>query len=256
MSSTLLSLGAALLGAAVLTTGVFLLISGQRRGRQVTGSLSLNHALLGGGFVAGGIAITIAAAHLWPASDAEGFDPNAILQAAPPAATRPVPTTATANRFVGRHWVLLAWGTPNDLDKGSTAEEESFSADLADMGRRTLSAHAADTGDIETHILSREQIEALATGRQSLAAYCSQTPDAVIVTVEVAGSVLETEGGGYVPWREPRYRLLDCRTEQATSLVGRVVERRGDGFPYEQALREDFDTTLQRWLSAEDEGRG
>jgi len=244
MSSTLLSLGAAVLGAAVLTTGVFLLISGQRRGRQITGTLSLNHALLGGSFVAAGIAITVAAAHLWPASERGGFDPNSILEQAPTAAAPP-PVIDAPGRFADRQWVLLAWGTPSDFGGDSPSEEQAFSRLLADLGKETIDVGLTGAGNTRTRLLSREAVEALRTGAVGLADYCVDNPEAVLVSVEVGDSLAGDDS--YVPWREPRYRLFDCRTREQDTASGRVIERRGDQFPYEQALREEFSETLRTW---------
>jgi hypothetical protein len=71
----------------------------------------------------------------------------------------------------------------------------------------------------------------------------------VILTLRVQGSRSTDEQVGYVPWREPEYQLLDCRDRRLQNYTGKAVERRGDGFPYQQALAEDLGQGLSEMLA-------
>jgi hypothetical protein len=216
----------------------------------VRGNLALNHALLGTGFVAGGIAITITAAHLWPASDFDDFDPNAILEQAPPAATMPLDSQPLLPRFEDRAWVLLSWGKPSDTGENTPSEEAAFSTQLSAVARQALARQTGSMEPIETRVLSRAEIEVLREDPQALAAQCAASPNAVLVVIDVGGT--ELSGEGYLPWREPHYQLFDCRSGERWQASGRAVERRGDAFPYEQALRDDFAEMLRRWVISPD----
>lgn len=237
-------IGAALIGTAVTTTGMFLFISAQRHGQQVPGTRGSRHKYLATGLISAGAAISMVAWYLWPKTSHPDFDPNEMLRSAPPAAIPAPRDNANSRSLAERQWVLLVWGTPNDVGQAAPEDEMAFNGRLAELFTQNLTQNSRSPKKIETHILSREESNVLTESPRAVEATCKDHPDALILTLRLAGSQLSASSS-YTPWREPKYRLVDCRRLSVRSHIGRVIERRGDTFPYQQALRDDFRRALQ-----------
>lgn len=248
MDVTPLLIGAALIGTAVTTTGMFFFISAQRRGQQLRGTHAARHAVLATGLVTAGAAITMGAWYLWPKTPIDTFDPNEILRAAPPAAIPSLQDAAINRSLTGRHWVILIWGTPSDVGQATPEDENAFNGKLAELFTQSLATYSRAPKKIQTRILSHEESNVLAASAKAVEALCTDHPGAVILTLRLSG-YLTSDNSSYAPWREPQYRLVDCRHLTVQSHIGRVIERRGDAFPYQQALRDDFQEALGSFIA-------
>jgi hypothetical protein len=243
---TPLLIGAALIGTAVTTTGMFLFISAQRRGQQVRGTRASRHTYLATGLISAGAAITMVAWYLWPKTADPNFDPNELLRSAPPAAIPATRDNANNRSLAGRQWVLLIWGTPNDVGQAAPEDEMAFNRKLAELFTQHLTQNSLSPNKIETRILSREESNVLAESPKAVEAACTDHTHALILTLRLTGHQLSASSN-YTPWREPQYRLIDCRRLSVRSHIGRVIERRGDTFPYQQALGDDFRRALKEF---------
>lgn len=246
----LLVLAAALLGTAIATTGLFLFISRYRHGRSVGGARVLHHGLLGGGLFAAGLALMVAAWLQWPVPG-EAFDPNGLLADAPPAAIAQPPAPAVTESLAGRRLVILAWGTPSDVDRATAEEETAYAERIAALAQQVLSQQQPSLA-VEALAQSRVAARQLLTGAPSRLAWCEGRGDALVLAVAVEARRIDAAEDGYAPWREPVLELYDCRTQRSVRGVGRVDERLGDPFPYGQALAERLQELLQRYRQGAD----
>ena len=241
---TLPALSLALLGTAIATTGVFLFVSRYRRGRSVGGWRLLRQGLIGGALLAGGLGLIVSASLRWPTAETP-FDPNRVLAQAPPAAI-PTPDADTRLRALARrHLVILAWGTPSDVDRASEEEEAAYSASLTALAGDLLGTDEP-TLAITSNPLQRTAAEQLIEHANRYAAWCEGRNQALVLTIVVgARRVADTEG--FAPWREPVLELYDCASGHGLGSSDRVEERRGDHIPYEQALRAQLQGLLERY---------
>lgn len=237
-------LAAALLGTAIATTGLFLFISRYRHGRSVGGARVLHHGLLGGGLFAAGLALMVAAWLQWPVPG-ETFDPNRLLADAPPAAIVQPPAAAVADSLAGRRLVILAWGTPSDVDRATAEEETAYAERIAALAQQILSQQQPSLA-VEARAQSRVAAQQLLTGAPSRLAWCEGRGDALVLAVAVEARRIDAEEG-YAPWREPVLELYDCTAQRGVRDTARVDERLGDPFPYGQALGERLQELLQRY---------
>lgn len=233
---------AALIGTAVTTTGMFLFINAHRQERKLRRGFASRHGFVASGLISAGAAIVMVAWYLWPKSPDPAFDPNALLRDAPPAAIPASPPDSNGHALAGREWVLLIWGIPNDNALYTPEAELAFNRKLAGLISQSLAKNSRSPKKIQTRLLSREESNIVAQIPAALENWCKDHPAALVLTLRLAGYLIDDSVGQ--AWLEPHYRLVDCQRLSVRSHIGRVKERPGDSFPYQQALREDFRRAL------------
>jgi len=242
---------AALIGVGLATVGVFLFISNRFIGnRGLGGELFSIALLLGGG------AILLSSVTLNYNDDAQvaGFDPNRLLDEQPTAAGGPaqggIAATPTAIRALLPHQkiAVLAWGTPSDMDTADTAQIEAYSVKLQHLAHALLKDQSTDA-QISTHTLTREDHQKLSALPLVSTGWCERYQTDLLVAVGM-GTVM-VGNGDYALWREPVYEALDCHTERASRRIGKINERPGDRFPYQQAVRADLAELLDGFAATQ-----
>jgi len=242
--NNLLALAAALIGTAIVTTGVLILISRFRRGRNIGGASRLTHVALGLGIIALGVGLMIVAWQKWPAFQALVNSQRQTIADTPSIAA---PQAWPKFDLPDRKIVFLAWGTPSDVDKAMPDEEQNYTKRLAELAKILL-ARPKQPSQLEIQPLSRVDFNALTENDLKSTNWCGLYDQALLIAVGMGAKRIEGTDG-FAPWREPVYELLDCRDGYGLREVRRVDEQLGDRFPYEQALRADLTELVKRYLS-------
>ncbi len=238
-----LTLGAALLGTAVATTGLLLFFSRYTHGRSRGSARLLRHGLLGSALFAAGIALILVAWQRWPlsATAVTGESVSATASSPAPASTL----------WRDRKLVIVVWGTPSDNDQATPAEEAEFGARLAAFAQDILVTRTPSLS-VTTAQLSRAEADQLLRRATERLSWCAGRSDTLILAIGVGARHLDASDS-FAPWREPVLELYDCSTSHSLWETVQVEERRGDHFPYQQALGERLNALLARF---DDESRG
>ena len=242
--NNLLALAAALIGTGIITTGVLILVSRFRRGRNIGGTSQLTHGALGLAIIALGIGLMTIAWQKWPAFHALVDSQRQTINDTP---SITAPQAWPIPNLPDRTMVFLAWGTPSDVDKAMPNEVQEYTKHLEELASNLL-ARPKQSSPLKVQPLSRDDFNELTKSNLKHANWCGLYDQALLIAVGMGAKPIEGTDG-FAPWREPVFELLDCRNGHGVREVRRVDEQRGDRFPYEQALRAVLVEIVKRYLS-------
>jgi len=241
MAGNLTALAVILLGAGSITTGLLLYLSSRgfrhlkkRPSKLETRLLAITMVLLGSGLALTGWLIS-------PRVGQTPADINTLLEQAPTAAGPKSPPIPHLN---SQSLLLLIWGTPSDDGDTSDQQEMAYAYAIGNDLARLLRSKNPDL-KVETILVSKqEQVQAGLSPSVTLE-WCKKGEWGMIAVIGLAAPM--TDDVGYVPWREPQYVFRDCESADLVQLKGRVMERPGDAFPYQQGLEREFLQALGRF---------
>lgn len=226
MHNPLLMLVVGLLGAALVLIALIMVFTGRSARRRGMAGWLFTPGLLTGGVAL--IAVAWVLPRLQVAAPEAEF--NRLLGQAPAAAG-----PATPPRFT--HIALLVDGTPSDRADASASERQAYSSKLA-----TALGEAVVAAGISSRVDARALPAESWPGTETLRACHGQD---LLVTIRLP-AVRLPERDDYALWREPSFDLLWCQSGAVQSSQFRVLERPGDGVPYEQAVRSRLLSLLRR----------
>lgn len=244
MAGNLTALAVILLGAGCITTGLLLYMSNRdfrhlkkRPSKLETRLLAVTMLLLGSGLALIGWSIS-------PRGEREPTDINTLLEQSPTAAG---PKTPPIPHLDDRSMLLLIWGTPSDDDTASDQQEMAYAYAIGSNLARLLRSENPDLR-VETILVSKDEQEQAGLSPSVTLEWCKKGDWGLIAVIGLESPAANE--AGYVPWREPRYVFRDCETADLVQLKGRVTERPGDDFPYQQGLEREFLQALGRFRQA------
>jgi len=243
----------ALIGVGLTTLGVFLFFS-NRFSKRVTrprlGSEILSILLLVGGST---LLLSSAAFNVPSAKITQSFDPNRLMEEHPTAAgTSSAYQKVSTQRYPAlprfmlpyKHITVLAWGTPNDRDTADSAQITEYSEHLRNTVRELLRDYTTKV-TINTPKFTRADYEVLQTSPLVMQKWCDEEKTDFIIALGIGPAKIN---GDYALWREPIYEALDCTTDQASRLGGRINERTGDRYPYQLSIFANISNLLDEYL--------
>ncbi len=241
MAGSLTALAVILLGAGCITTGVLLYMSSRGFGHLKKRPSKLENRLLAVTMVLLGSGLALTGWLISPRTEEGPADINTLLEQHPTAAG---PARNTAPRLGYGSMLLLIWGTPSD--EGTATEQQQMAYAYAIGRDLTHRLHSANPDlAIETILISKSEQAQTALSPRVTLEWCKQGKWDLVAVIGLGSSNRNTSG--YLPWREPRYVFRDCSTADLIQLRGRVSERPGDEFPYQQELEKDFLQALGRF---------
>lgn len=239
MAGNLSTLVVVLLGAGCATTGLLLIISNRNLRRLPTRTNRLETQLLPALLLLLGTGLALMGWLIAPDRQSPPPDINSLINSAPTASGPPLDATIKAGSVL-----LLVWGTPNDMDKAGEQAEQAYSYTVG----KALASRLAKANPglrVENLLLTRQQQRQALFSPDSTRIWCAEKQWEVLALLDI-GATRHSEQG-YVPWREPIYIFRDCIRDRYRQVQGRVSERPGDAFPYQQALEREFLQELNRF---------
>lgn len=241
MAGNLTALAVILLGAGCATTGLLLYLSNRGLGRLHRSSHRLETRLLPTAMLLLGTGLAMMGWLIIPPSADLPPDINVLLSQTPTASGS---LPASAAKLQAGSVLLLVWGTPSDMDKADEQAEQAYSYAIGKALSTRL--RAANPGlRVENLLMTQQEQEKVLLSPQSTDVWCAQQQWEILALVDM--SATHSSERGYAPWREPNYIFRDCSAERYRHIQGRVTERPGDNFPYEQSLEREFIQALARF---------
>lgn len=212
--------------------GLLLIISNRGLRRLHTRTSRLETHLLPASLLFLGTGLALMGWFIKPNGQALPPDIDTLLNTNPTAAGEAVSANIDAASVL-----LLVWGTPSDFDKADEQAEQAYSYAVG----KALSTRLRKANPglmIENLLLTREQQRKAMYSPDSTKIWCAERQWEILALVDISATHHSEQG--YVPWREPNYIFRNCLRDGYQQIQGRVTERPGDTFPYEQAIEREF----------------